>query len=1260
MAFDPRKREGGLRFLYLSLQSTVTHGDVTRARSPNLEFSRSRVFCSETRCNHPSTPNAHKNMSRPEQVATPTRPSKIPLLAQSFAVTPSATRLQPMPTFNAIDTPSRTIHYPMFKQPQSAFKPVPSTSAPERRPFFEDYDPGKEPIKAYLRIRPPPENLGMAHSTPYITVASDTEVVMTPPEHSNAFKTRNRASERYRFTRVFSERATQNAVSDENTQKAFFDETTLPLVREALEGRDSLLFAYGVTNSGKTYSIQGKSGGGGLLPRTLNVIFNSIEGKQSAAKIRPVRYNEVETDETDDIMSADIRFFTSQKEARATDETHASVDDHERKGLVLDFDDTLVPTTGDLTVVPIDQHYEYAVWVSYAEIYKERIFDLLENPVRGMRRRMLALKNDRSTGNMYVAGLKEMRIRNMQNAYAILTKGQKNRAMFSTKMNHTSSRSHGIFTIKIVRYAIEDSACVTVSRLSIVDLAGSERTKNTQSTGERLNEACKINKSLMVLGQCMETLRQNQKGAKKKPALVPFRHSKLTEILKRSFVNDGKTVMIVCVNPFDTGFDENSQVMKFSAVAKDVMTVQQVSARVDHGQLRRLGVRSMDAQAGQLPQAKLGDAGVDVDVENEDEYDDESMSNEDADDEAEEGMDEVDEEDCEDPFVNDLLAQLHEVKEKWVEAESRCATIEAEVREQVLREMTEQLNVIEATHRSALERELEAQNGDYAARVFELEELLEKERLERRALASKLTDMERDQFKDRLNCEQPLQEHTDEDSALEKSTESPITNEVDHEPNEAMHREIVTAEDAEAGTDEVELIEEPGAQKVDEDLAVVGLCEEPHVTAGEVEPKKKPIAPETNNEIPVVELYKGAHTVQVVDVKDDISDDVESNEKLAPEVVPAAEDQATTEVDENILVAEERSTTEEQRSPSRLSLRADRSASELSSGSEPAESLDEEYQSRVRKFWILRHELQRQVLGESIEDREKVLALFTEIEEFKGVDFEMVKESKMGKLLKLIVTQQEANGDLCGIKERAKRLFKLYAGMKAPAVSPGDAESEGLAVTAVENAIPIAPEIVRALCDALENQRGQNQQLSVQNEELVERMAKVEERCSRLSELIEGGRLSVAWDDLGLAKDGGSKLERPREVEVKRRPSAAEVKRKPSATERAERAEKRNTVSLDNKGNNAPVQQKAQKRERTSNTRRVRKKAGSKFEDEDEDDAAGENDDEEMKAKDGKKKKRKLRDKKALFEEDVEEIQQNILSPINNIKMFKYSRNQKL
>ena len=97
----------------------------------------------------------------------------------------------------------------------------------------------------------------------------------------------------------------------------------------------------------------------------------------------------------------------------------------------------------------------------------------------------------------------------------------------------------------------------------------------------------------MVLGQCMETLRANQRtlarslqqgvrpgtqldtrDVKRGLALVPFRHSKLTEILMDYFVSEGggRAVMIVNVNPYDTGFDENVHVMKFAALAREVMT----------------------------------------------------------------------------------------------------------------------------------------------------------------------------------------------------------------------------------------------------------------------------------------------------------------------------------------------------------------------------------------------------------------------------------------------------------------------------------------------------------------------------------------------------------------------------------------------------------------------------------------------------------------------------------------------------------------
>lgn len=152
-----------------------------------------------------------------------------------------------------------------------------------------------------------------------------------------------------------------------------------------------------------------------------------------------------------------------------------------------------------------------------------------------------------------------------------------------------------------------------------MDLAGSERTKHTHTSGDRLREAGNINKSLMVLGQCMETLRANQRAVarslaasagssggridtrevKKGLAIVPFRHSKLTEVLMDYFTGEGRAVcatsisklgsmfrlngdilqvMIVNVNPYDTGYDENSHVMKFAALAREVSTNSSITA----------------------------------------------------------------------------------------------------------------------------------------------------------------------------------------------------------------------------------------------------------------------------------------------------------------------------------------------------------------------------------------------------------------------------------------------------------------------------------------------------------------------------------------------------------------------------------------------------------------------------------------------------------------------------------------------------------
>jgi len=84
----------------------------------------------------------------------------------------------------------------------------------------------------------------------------------------------------YSFDRVF---------GPQSSQSDFFTNTALPLVDQLLKGENGLLFAYGVSNSGKTYSVSGgntiNSADRGVLPRAIDVVFNSIKGLESTASV---------------------------------------------------------------------------------------------------------------------------------------------------------------------------------------------------------------------------------------------------------------------------------------------------------------------------------------------------------------------------------------------------------------------------------------------------------------------------------------------------------------------------------------------------------------------------------------------------------------------------------------------------------------------------------------------------------------------------------------------------------------------------------------------------------------------------------------------------------------------------------------------------------------------------------------------------------------------------------------------------------------
>ena len=74
---------------------------------------------------------------------------------------------------------------------------------------------------------------------------------------------------------------------------------------------------------------------------------------------------------------------------------------------------------------------------------------------------------------------------------------------------------------------------LTMGKFILVDLAGSERAPNTKFSGQRLQESASINKSLLALANCINSLVDS--STKQGKIFIPWRDSKLTRILKVKF-----------------------------------------------------------------------------------------------------------------------------------------------------------------------------------------------------------------------------------------------------------------------------------------------------------------------------------------------------------------------------------------------------------------------------------------------------------------------------------------------------------------------------------------------------------------------------------------------------------------------------------------------------------------------------------------------------------------------------------------------------
>ncbi|XP_005006342.1 kinesin-like protein KIF7 isoform X2 [Cavia porcellus] len=209
------------------------------------------------------------------------------------------------------------------------------------------------------------------------------------------------------------------------------------------------------------------------------------------------------------------------------------------------------------------------VHVSYLEVYKEEFRDLLEV---GTASRDIQLRED-DRGNVVLCGVKEVDVEGLDEVLSLLEMGNAARHTGATHLNRLSSRSHTVFTVTLEQRGRAPSRLprpavgqLLVSKFHFVDLAGSERVLKTGSTGERLKESIQINSSLLALSNVISALGDPQRRG----SHIPYRDSKITRILKDSLGGNAKTVMIACVSPSSSDFDETLNTLNYASRAQNI------------------------------------------------------------------------------------------------------------------------------------------------------------------------------------------------------------------------------------------------------------------------------------------------------------------------------------------------------------------------------------------------------------------------------------------------------------------------------------------------------------------------------------------------------------------------------------------------------------------------------------------------------------------------------------------------------------------
>nr|CCC92027.1 putative kinesin [Trypanosoma congolense IL3000] len=322
------------------------------------------------------------------------------------------------------------------------------------------------------------------------------------------------------------------------TQKDVYDVIAKDLVPHVFDGFNSCVLTYGLTGSGKTYTMMGKydpraSCGGdgeeGIIPRVSNDLFIILAQKQA------------------------------QEE---------------------------------------NQNMRFRIEVTFVEIYMERVRDLLDPALKNSKGseklQDARIRQDPYSGP-FVEGVTKYQAENWAQCCLLLERGSMHRTTCATAVHNQSSRSHAIFQLTVIqeetipakdRYS-RPTVRYRAGRINLVDLAGSER----GGFQEYVKESAAINTSLLALRRVIDNLteRQNLLMEQAKAEVtggyfqdrplpqVPFRDSVLTWLLSDSIGGNARTTMVATLSPLAKNYGDTLATLQWSSKARNLVTLVKVN-----------------------------------------------------------------------------------------------------------------------------------------------------------------------------------------------------------------------------------------------------------------------------------------------------------------------------------------------------------------------------------------------------------------------------------------------------------------------------------------------------------------------------------------------------------------------------------------------------------------------------------------------------------------------------------------------------------